>query len=160
MCATSASSACRHRPAAPARERPPPPPRSPQLRRHDVELFGADLADRGQRPAAARAIAVLDVDHHLVARQVRRQGAVIASRRLGARLARQAGRRCRLFLCGLVGGDGLLGRPLMRLPMTEERRAAQERTMVRRIMQGALVLSAVAAGIDQVSVITACLGWS
>ena len=76
----------------------------PQLRRHDVELLGAEFADRRQRDTAARAVAVLDVDHHLVARQVRRQRAVVASRRLGAGGARRAPR----LLCRLVGGDGLL----------------------------------------------------
>ena len=50
----------------------------PQLRGHDVELLGAQFVDHVQRTAAARAVTVLDVDHHLVARQMRRQRAVIA----------------------------------------------------------------------------------
>jgi len=36
-----------------------------------------------QRVAAARTSAILDVDHDLVARQVRRQCAMVAARRLG-----------------------------------------------------------------------------
>ena len=61
-----------------------------------------------QRVAAARTSAVLDVDDDLVARQVCRQGAVIADRRLSTRLARQACSGGRGVLAGLVGGDGLL----------------------------------------------------
>ena len=87
--------------------RPPGHPH-PQLGGHHVELLGRQLADGVQRVAAARASAVLDVDHHLVARQVCRQGAVVAGRRLGARLARQASSSGRGVLAGLVGGDGLL----------------------------------------------------
>ncbi len=87
--------------------RPPGHPH-PQLRGHHVELLGAQFADGVQGVAAARAGAVLDVDHHLVARQVRRQCAVVAARRLGARLARQACSGGHGVLAGLVGGDGLL----------------------------------------------------
>ena len=91
--------------ASPADIARPPGHPNPQLRRHDVELPGGDLADWHERPAAARAIAVLDVDHHLVARQVRRQGAVVAGRRLRAGLACGAS-DC--VLPSLVGRDGLL----------------------------------------------------
>ena len=58
--------------AAAARVARPPGDPDPQLRRGDIELFGAQLADRMQDVAAAGAIATPDVDHHLVARQVRR----------------------------------------------------------------------------------------
>ena len=53
----------------------------PQLCGHDVELLGAEFADGVQRAAAAGTCLVLDVDHHLVARQMRRQGAMVARRR-------------------------------------------------------------------------------
>ena len=43
----------------------------PQLCGHHVQLLGAQLVDHMQRAAAAGAVAALDVDHHLVARQVR-----------------------------------------------------------------------------------------
>ena len=56
--------------AAAARVTRPPGDPDPQLRRGDVELLGAQLADRMQSVTAAGAIATLDVDHHLVARQV------------------------------------------------------------------------------------------
>ena len=79
-----------------------------QLGGHHVELLGCHLADGVQCMAAARARPVLDVDHHLVARQVCRQGAVVAGRRLGARLTRQASSGGRGILAGLIGGDGLL----------------------------------------------------
>ena len=58
--------------------------------------------------AAARAGAVLDINHHLVARQMRRQRTMVAGRRLGARLAHQASSSSDGVLAGLVGGDGLL----------------------------------------------------
>ena len=57
-----------------------------QLRRRDVQLLGAQFADRVQRAAATRAVVVLDVDHHLVARQMSRQGTMIA---VGPRCAPQ-----------------------------------------------------------------------
>jgi hypothetical protein len=44
----------------------------PQLRRGDVELFGAQFADGMQNVAAAGAISAPDIDHHFVTRQVRR----------------------------------------------------------------------------------------
>ena len=56
----------------------------PQLRGHDVQLLAAQFADRVHRAAAAGAVAVFDVDQHLIARQMRRQGAVVA---VGACLA-------------------------------------------------------------------------
>ena len=43
----------------------------PELRRHDVEPLARILADPMQRVAAARTGMVVDVDHHLDARQVR-----------------------------------------------------------------------------------------
>lgn len=55
----------------------------PQLRRHDVELFAAQLADRMQQAAVARAVAALDVDQHFIARQVGREVALVT---VGARL--------------------------------------------------------------------------
>jgi hypothetical protein len=80
----------------------------PQLRRHDVELLGAQFIDHVQRTAAARAVAVLDVDHHLVAGQMRRQGAVIAIGSSFAPLPLRVLSRGRRVLCRLVLGDGLL----------------------------------------------------
>ena len=44
-----------------------------ELRRHDVEPFAGVLADPMQRVAAARAGVVIDIDHHLDARQMRRK---------------------------------------------------------------------------------------
>jgi hypothetical protein len=52
----------------------------PQLRGHDVELLGAEFADRMQRATAAGAVPAVHVDHHLVARQMGRECAVIAGR--------------------------------------------------------------------------------
>jgi len=90
--------------------RPPGDPHA-QLRRHDVELLAAQLTDRPQLAAAARAIATADVDHHLVARQMRRQGAMVAAAG-AARRAWQAGRRGRRILGRLLarflGRDALL----------------------------------------------------
>ena len=79
-----------------------------QLGGYHVELLGRQFADGVQRVAAARASVVLDVDYHLVARQVCRQGTVVTGRRLGARLARQAGSSGRGILAGLIGSDRLL----------------------------------------------------
>ena len=45
----------------------------PELRWHDVEPFAGVLPDAMQRVAAARARVVIDIDHHLDARQVRRK---------------------------------------------------------------------------------------
>lgn len=54
---------------------------------------------------------VLHIQHHLVARQVRWQGAVVARRALGTGLARGGGGgSARSVLGGLVGGDSLLQR--------------------------------------------------
>src|SRR3954470_7831401 len=50
----------------------------PQLRRHDVELLAAHFVDHMQRPAAAGAVALFDVDQHLVTRQMCREGTVVA----------------------------------------------------------------------------------
>ena len=52
----------------------------PQLRGHDVQHLRAGLVDQMQRAAAARALFAVDVDHHLVAWQMRRQRSEIASR--------------------------------------------------------------------------------
>ena len=57
-----------------------------QLRRHDVELLGAQFADAVHGAAAARARRRLGIDHHLIARQVRRQRAVVAGGAIGTRL--------------------------------------------------------------------------
>jgi hypothetical protein len=51
-----------------------------QLRGHDVELLGPLLADAVQGAAAAGARRGLDIDHHLVARQMRRQRTEVARR--------------------------------------------------------------------------------
>ncbi len=64
--------------------------------------------DRRQPLAAARAVPVLDVDHFLVARQVRRQGAMITSRSFGAGTAHAGRTRVLGLLSGLIGSDGLL----------------------------------------------------
>jgi len=45
----------------------------PELGRHDVESLASVLADAMQRALAARAGMIIDVDHHLDARQMRRQ---------------------------------------------------------------------------------------
>jgi hypothetical protein len=57
----------------------------PQLRRDDVEHLLAILADHVQRPATAGAALGLEVDQHLDPRQVRRQGAQVASAARGGR---------------------------------------------------------------------------
>src|SRR4051794_7066673 len=90
------------RPAVPARELEPLRSRSPtgmfgppndqhaELRRHDVEPLGRVLADLMQCLAAARAGMVIDVDHHLHARQMsRRRSAVHAT--LATRRSHSAG---------------------------------------------------------------------
>ena len=76
-----------------------------QLRGHDVQLLAAQLADRVHHAAAAWAIVVFNVDQHLIARQMRRKGAVVA---VGACLAplTLVVRRC--VLRSLVRGNGLL----------------------------------------------------
>ena len=61
-----------------------------ELRGNDVELLAHVLADPVQRPLAARTRLVLDVDEHLDAGQMRRQGAVGAAL---ARSLRAGGRR-------------------------------------------------------------------
>src|SRR4051794_4648912 len=55
-----------------------------QLRGHDVELLAALFVDHVQHTAAAGAVARLDVDQHLIPRQMRGQRAVVA---VGAGLA-------------------------------------------------------------------------
>jgi hypothetical protein len=52
----------------------------PQLRGHDVQHLRAGLADQMQSAATARALSAVDVDHHLVAWQMRRQRSEIAAR--------------------------------------------------------------------------------
>ena len=78
----------------------------PVLRRDDVEHLRAVFADDVQRPAAARAGLVLDVDHDLDPRQVRRQCAAVASGRWAR--GRRLGRRASRLLGGSDCSDGLL----------------------------------------------------
>jgi hypothetical protein len=77
----------------------------PQLRRRDVQLLGAKFIDGVQRAPAAGTFAALDVDHHLVAGQVRGQRAEIAVGPDNAPLPTLVPGR---VLGGLVLGDGLL----------------------------------------------------
>jgi hypothetical protein len=58
----------------------------PQLRGHAIQHFRAGLVDQVQRTAAAGALLSVDVDHHLVARQVPGQRTEIAQRAGGATL--------------------------------------------------------------------------
>ena len=78
----------------------------PELRRHDVEPLAHVLADPMQRVPAAGAGVVVDIDHHLDARQMRRQRSAVhpAPGGVGSALG-----RCRLFALGLAGGDDLVG---------------------------------------------------
>jgi hypothetical protein len=78
----------------------------PQLRGDDVEHLARVLADGVQGLAAAGASLILDVDQHLDPRQVRRQGAQVASPDPGR--PRDAVPCRRLFLGRLGRGDGLL----------------------------------------------------
>ena len=80
----------------------------PQLCGHDVQLLGAQLVDRVQRAAAAGAVAILDVDHHLVTGKMGRKGAVIAVGPSFVPLTLLVFRRVRRVLTRLVLGDGLL----------------------------------------------------
>ena len=66
------------------------------------------FADHVQRAAAARAVAALDVDQHLIARQMRRQRAMIAVGPASRRGSRAVSAAIRRILRGLVRGDGLL----------------------------------------------------
>jgi hypothetical protein len=77
---------------------------NPQLRGHDVQLLTAQFADRMHRAAAAGAIAMFDIDQHLIARQMRRKGAVVTVRACLAPLALFV---LRGVLRGLVRGGGL-----------------------------------------------------
>ncbi len=79
----------------------------PKLRGHDIELLAARFADHMQRATTAGALAVLDVHHHLVARQVCRQIAEIALRRCRSALLLLR-LWCNSVLCRLVRGDRLL----------------------------------------------------
>ena len=79
----------------------------PQLRGHDVELLAAQFADRVQHAAAAGAVAVLDVDQHLIARQMRGQRTVVAIGTGLPPLPLFVPGRVRI-LRGLVGRKGLL----------------------------------------------------
>ena len=76
-----------------------------ELRRHDVEPLAAILADPMQRVAAARAGVVLDVDHHLDARQMRRQRSAVHAALGGT--ARPLG-RIGCFTLGLAACRDLL----------------------------------------------------
>jgi hypothetical protein len=77
----------------------------PELRRHDVEPFAAVLSDAMQRVAAARAHVIIDIDHHLDARQVRRKRSAVQAT-LG-RPVGSFGRIDRINL-GLITGRSLL----------------------------------------------------
>ena len=59
--------------ASPAGIFGPPGDEHPELRRHDVQPLALVLADPVQLALAARAGLVVDVDHHLDPRQMRRQ---------------------------------------------------------------------------------------
>jgi hypothetical protein len=52
----------------------------PQLCGCDIKLLGAHFANAMHLATAARACLMLDIDHHLIARQMRRQRTVIAGR--------------------------------------------------------------------------------
>src|ERR1700692_4830085 len=52
----------------------------PQLRRDDIELLGAQLADGMQHATAARAGIVSDIDDNFITWQMRWQGAVVTLR--------------------------------------------------------------------------------
>ena len=67
----------------------------PELRRHDVEPLADVLADPMQRVAAARAGVVVDIDHHLDARQMCRQRSAVH--------AALGGAACALGRIGRVG---------------------------------------------------------
>ena len=78
---------------------------NPQLRRHDIELFGAQLTDAVHRATTAGTSLRCGIDHHLIARQVGGQRPMVAGSALGTRLGwRHIGR----VLPGLVLGDRLL----------------------------------------------------
>jgi hypothetical protein len=63
--------------ASPAGVSGPTNDKHPELSRHDVEPLTCILADPMQRVAAARAGMVIDIDHHLDARQMRRQRSAV-----------------------------------------------------------------------------------
>ena len=71
-----------------------------KLRGNNVELFAAGLVDHMQCAAAAGALAVCDVGHHLVARQMRGQIANVALCR-----RRPALPLCRLWCNGILVDD-------------------------------------------------------
>jgi hypothetical protein len=50
-----------------------------QLRRHDVQLLAAQFTDCMQPAAAAGAVALSNIDQHLVAQQMRRERTMIAA---------------------------------------------------------------------------------
>lgn len=77
------------------------------MRGHDVELLAAQFVDHMQRTAAAGAVAVFDVDQHLVTRQVCRQCAVVAVGLGVGPPLRLVPARIRRVLPGLLGGDTL-----------------------------------------------------
>ena len=76
-----------------------------QLRRDDVEPLAAILADPVQCVAAARTAVILDVDHHLDARQMRRQRSAVHAA-LGGTLGSLGRDGC--FAFGLAACRGLL----------------------------------------------------
>jgi hypothetical protein len=83
----------------------PPDHQNPELGRHDVETLGAIFADYMQRPTAARAAVIFDVDDHLDPRQVDRQRTTIGPTLGGARLT--LSRRFGLLI-GFIVSRGLL----------------------------------------------------
>jgi hypothetical protein len=82
-----------------------PDHQNPELGWHDVEPFGAILADHMQRSAAAGAAVILNIDHHLDPRQVAWQRATIGLALGGARLS--LSRRCSLLI-GFIAGREVL----------------------------------------------------
>ena len=75
-------------------------------RGNDVEHLGDVLADHMHRTAAVRAALVFDIDHHLDPRQMRRQGAAVAQRRLALAGRLSVGRRFQID-CGLRRAERL-----------------------------------------------------
>jgi hypothetical protein len=80
--------------------------KNPELRRNDVKPLAHILADPMQLVLAAGTGLVLDIDHRLDPRQMRRQRSSVRSTLGGARAARL---RRRVFFFGLTRGLDLLG---------------------------------------------------
>ena len=79
-----------------------------QLCGHDVQLFGAHFADAVHDTTATRACPMLGIDDHFIARQVRRQRAVIAGGAFGAGFEFATAHELHRILPGLIVGDCLL----------------------------------------------------